>query len=271
MIIALPMNNGKTNYFVNHAYVNYLHNAGFTPLSVFNQDVNVDEVVDMCSGLLLPGGIDIDPVYYDEDNIDSYAVDPEKDMLERNLLYAFTEAGKPVFGICRGFQLIARELMLEYPTNSELNSFMFAQHLKGHQSNDNVNVARHVKTHNIVTNKHSLYGEGDPNRFSRMYVNSMHHQGLVVPESKVMLTVKEQGKNRIEIYSTFGPIEIRGFTDFGFNRNLSKTEKRMLIVEAMDVEFRNSVVRGVQWHPEELNDVQLLQNYFNTNLEQAHA
>ena len=58
-------------------------------------------------GLILQGGSDVDPAFYGETI--TYArgrIDAERDRFEMDLLQAFATAGKPVFGICRGMQLI---------------------------------------------------------------------------------------------------------------------------------------------------------------------
>lgn len=57
-------------------------------------------------GLLLPGGIDIDPVWYGCINKSCGEIDDELDKLQEKYLQAFVEAKKPVLGICRGHQLV---------------------------------------------------------------------------------------------------------------------------------------------------------------------
>ena len=57
-------------------------------------------------GLILCGGNDVDPSYYNEAIDGSVDIDYERDKNEFALLKAFVDAGKPVFGICRGYQLI---------------------------------------------------------------------------------------------------------------------------------------------------------------------
>ena len=57
-------------------------------------------------GLLLPGGTDVDPLRYGEDNDGSRGIDDELDALQFEMLDRFVKARKPVFGICRGEQLI---------------------------------------------------------------------------------------------------------------------------------------------------------------------
>ena len=57
-------------------------------------------------GLLLPGGGDIDPARYHQRNTGCGKIDPGLDALQFSALDAFVRAKKPVFGICRGLQLI---------------------------------------------------------------------------------------------------------------------------------------------------------------------
>lgn len=56
--------------------------------------------------LILCGGADISPSFYNEENVSSYNVDYELDLYEFNLLKEFVALKKPVLGICRGMQMI---------------------------------------------------------------------------------------------------------------------------------------------------------------------
>jgi putative glutamine amidotransferase len=66
-----------------------------------------EEVLDMLDGLLLAGGADIDPGSYGQsahpETVDTV---PERDAFEIALTRAAIARGLPVFGICRGMQLI---------------------------------------------------------------------------------------------------------------------------------------------------------------------
>lgn len=57
-------------------------------------------------GLILCGGNDVDPKYYNEEIDGSVGIDAERDENEIALLSAYAKAGKPILGICRGHQLI---------------------------------------------------------------------------------------------------------------------------------------------------------------------
>lgn len=57
-------------------------------------------------GLVLAGGGDMDPMRYGEACQGSFAIDPDRDACELDLLGAFAAWGKPVLGICRGLQVL---------------------------------------------------------------------------------------------------------------------------------------------------------------------
>lgn len=59
-----------------------------------------------CDALLLPGGGDLEPWRYGQENIASREMDPDRDAAELKLLDHFTSRRKPVLGICRGLQMI---------------------------------------------------------------------------------------------------------------------------------------------------------------------
>ena len=57
-------------------------------------------------GLLLPGGGDIHPSWFHQENQGSQSVDPLLDHAQFALLDAFVKSERPVLGICRGLQVI---------------------------------------------------------------------------------------------------------------------------------------------------------------------
>lgn len=59
-----------------------------------------------CAGLLLCGGGDLDPALFGQEPCGSHPPDPIRDRAELALFQAFFQAGKPIFGICRGMQVI---------------------------------------------------------------------------------------------------------------------------------------------------------------------
>lgn len=124
-------------------------------------------------GLIVCGGRDVNPALYGEDINGAVEIDFQRDTAELALIQAYVEAGKPVFGICRGCQI-----MNVYFGGS------LHQHLENtcqHRSETKVD-----RTHSIEAADNSLaqklYGK-------RYIVNSVHHEavkelgrGLIVTE-----------------------------------------------------------------------------------------
>ena len=75
--------------------------------------------------LLLPGGGDLEPWRYGQENRASRGLEPERDMAELALLDHFTATGRPVLGICRGLQTVnvffGGTLLQDIPGHSAVN------------------------------------------------------------------------------------------------------------------------------------------------------
>jgi putative glutamine amidotransferase len=93
-------------------YANYLaslERVGLVPVLVTpgHTDTAIGQLVDLCSGLVLTGGDDIDPANYGEEPTPQLGpVNPQRDAAERRALQAAVERDIPVLGICRGHQFI---------------------------------------------------------------------------------------------------------------------------------------------------------------------
>lgn len=69
--------------------------------------ITAKDYVDALDGLVLQGGADIAPQTYGETPLNpQWSGDPVRDRYEISLFEEFVRQGKPVFGICRGCQLI---------------------------------------------------------------------------------------------------------------------------------------------------------------------
>jgi putative glutamine amidotransferase len=73
----------------------------------FPKSLRIKHYVDALDGLLLQGGADMSPKSYGESPLNPmWAGDEVRDAYEIELFHEFVTQGKPVFGICRGHQVI---------------------------------------------------------------------------------------------------------------------------------------------------------------------
>ena len=93
----------------NMPYIRALVDAGATPLPipVTDDPSRAAEYIDLIDGLLIPGGQDVVPALFGEDPRPevTYMLESQ-DLMEMELLRLAVQKGIPVFGICRGLQLM---------------------------------------------------------------------------------------------------------------------------------------------------------------------
>ena len=108
--------------------------------------------------LLLTGGGDIHPRFYAQPIVHAADIDEARDLRELALTRAFAARSTPIFGICRGLQVI----------NVALGGTL-RQHIDGHSQLEGID--RLHETHTDDALLRSLYG-------TRFTANSAHHQGV---------------------------------------------------------------------------------------------
>lgn len=138
-------------------YTDALEACGIEP--VLSMDLSH---ADICDGLLVPGGADVNPALYGQENTASEGIDDDRDRDEIALTHRFFEAGKPIFGICRGHQIINVAFggdMIQHVPHAE-------RHMSLGEKGDNIHMVRAL--HPFLQ---KLYGEEFP-------VNSAHHQAV---------------------------------------------------------------------------------------------
>ena len=86
-------------------YGEAIFNAGGIPIIAYEQCP--EELAELCDGLVLSGGADVDPDLYGEEVFnDTVKCDPIRTAFEVPLIKAFMAKGKPILGICRGSQIL---------------------------------------------------------------------------------------------------------------------------------------------------------------------
>lgn len=77
------------------------------PFYVFDTEKSRQKKRETLQGLLLPGGIDVDPSFYGEEPHENLeATERALDLMEFDLLEYAENQGIPIFGICRGVQVL---------------------------------------------------------------------------------------------------------------------------------------------------------------------
>jgi putative glutamine amidotransferase len=88
-------------------YVESIRRVGGEPRVLDPLKDQPEQVVGEVDGVLMTGGVDIDPARYGEERHELVtAVEPDRDAFEFALLAAAREAKRPLFGICRGLQVM---------------------------------------------------------------------------------------------------------------------------------------------------------------------
>ncbi|MBQ8368597.1 MAG: gamma-glutamyl-gamma-aminobutyrate hydrolase family protein [Clostridia bacterium] len=116
-IIAMTASVGDNTQFVRPRYANYLLTAaemlGCDVLPVMLPITDpapelIAKIARQFDAFLCTGGNDIDPVLYGEEKSEVCGtIEPERDAFELALLREVMALDKPVFGICRGCQVMA--------------------------------------------------------------------------------------------------------------------------------------------------------------------
>jgi putative glutamine amidotransferase len=150
------------------SYVHAVHASGGRAVLLTPDAPDLD-MLEGLDGIIFTGGSDIDPSHYGEQPHPTSHVKPERDAAELLLMRAAIDADLPVFGICRGMQLMTvvyggrlhQHLpdILGHDNHRPVNGPKFGEHL--------VRLAPGSACHRIL---------GDS-----AVVNSFHHQGVKDP------------------------------------------------------------------------------------------
>ena len=127
-------------------------------------------MIQSLDGLLLSGGSDLDPHYYGEEPLPELGVTlPERDAFEMALVGLALRRGMPVFGICRGMQVL--NVALGGTLYQDLPSQWERDLLKHRQD-----TPKWQPTHEVRVRDGSYIAEVMGRESVK--VNSYHHQGI---------------------------------------------------------------------------------------------
>lgn len=182
---TLTMENEFKRAHVGQGYIDSVIIGGGIPLIIpFNTNTSTTvEQIKHVDGLILSGGHDVFPlVYGEEPKKNLKEIHPERDYFDITLLKAAMELNKPIFGICRGLQIINAALGGTLHQDISLSEGTFIKHTQ--------KTAGRFPTHTIIVEKDSfledIYGMEN-------VVNSYHHQSInkLAPGFKITAMSKD--------------------------------------------------------------------------------
>ncbi|HTS87024.1 MAG TPA: gamma-glutamyl-gamma-aminobutyrate hydrolase family protein [Gemmatimonadales bacterium] len=164
------------SWVMNQRYVLAVSIVGGVPLMVpllDDAEESLRAVYERLDGILLPGGVDMDPATFGEEPHPRLgATDPARDRVELQLTRWAIEDRKPLLGLCRGIQVINvalggtlyQDIAEQVPRAIKHDYFPTAGFERDHLAHE-VTLAAGSRLE-AVMERH------------RFLVNSMHHQGI---------------------------------------------------------------------------------------------
>ena len=175
---------GRTHrpvYGNNQSYIHALLAAGATPLMI-PPGLSSAALTALCAhldGVLLSGGVDIDPALYGEETLaECGRIEPERDALELELTALALRRDMPVLGICRGIQVLNvacggslyQDIASQLPGSPE--------HARSEQPRDFLSHSIRVEPDSRLA---GILGA------TELRVNSLHHQAVKRPADSVRI------------------------------------------------------------------------------------
>lgn len=218
---------------------------------------HIDGLVEGLSALVVSGGVDLSIVTLDQPNWAALSTNSERDFMELSLIDAFIAAGKPILGICRGYQAINVRIGVE--------GFMQDLGETGelHNAGD-----REIKDRTEAAHSAYVYGEyrdylrGKTGRddLSKVFLNSWHHQGWCLsPTGKLPKVYKgrEMKRWKSDDWLAWFNESIAAFEQVNDVSVLASTNMVIEGVEKPDIKYV-----GWAFHPEEYLAKGLAIQYF---------
>lgn len=179
--IAGSHNEADNHISIKQTYIHAILRAGGLPilLPMTEDEHIINELLQHIDGLLLSGGGDIEPSYFGEEIIDACGKpDILRDKFELSITPKAILRNMPVFGICRGVQVLAVSLggTLVQDIETQCN-LARATHYQANPF--------HVPHHRITLNPDGLLAGITGSNF--LQTNSMHHQSIKNPGSELIV------------------------------------------------------------------------------------
>lgn len=155
----IPAGGDVKRVYIRHEYMQQLAAVGAVPV-ILHPDMTTEAITDLCDGIVISGGEDIEPHFYGEMPLASTRFNEPKARFvwEMELIEACDNVGIPILGICYGLQRLnvhyGGTLIQDIPTDVPDN------------------IGHDVTLHDVTFNKEFLTMSGTKTIASR------HHQAI---------------------------------------------------------------------------------------------
>jgi putative glutamine amidotransferase len=179
----------KTLSYVESDMFDFIAQSGVLPILIPNlPNERLVEIIDFCDGFIFQGGTDLSPNSYGEKPIveGKWLGDPERDEYEMRLMKTVMGTGKPVFGVCRGMQLM----------NAYFGGTLYQDiQTQRPEASDHRNHGLYDKVHHELDWKGDFFLEKLYAEKSNPRINSVHHQAVkdLAPDLEVMAVSSSDG------------------------------------------------------------------------------
>lgn len=159
---------GKTLLYMEQSLVHWIAEEGV--LVSLIPTMATQPWVEALDGLFLHGGDDVAPQSYGETPLrPEWGGDPIRDKYDIDLIGAFRKAGKPIFGLCRGIQILNVALGGTLYQDLETQMEGAWKHRLWETYENNL--------HEAKLEPEGIFARLYPNQ-SEIRINSIHHQGI---------------------------------------------------------------------------------------------
>jgi len=153
------------------SYISAIENSGGTPMviPITHNEACLEDSIGLIDGLLLSGGVDIDPSYFGEEAEPGLGrVDADRDRVELYLTKKALGKDLPILGICRGIQVlnVASGGSLYQDINTDLSNILkHRQVAPGWYGTQTIDIEKGSRLQDILEQP-------------TIRVNSFHHQAV---------------------------------------------------------------------------------------------
>jgi putative glutamine amidotransferase len=175
---------GVALHYIQEHYLSWIEAGGGTPV-ILAPTGNLDDslgLVARLDGLIIVGGVDVDPSLYDEPNTHSLGCNLVRDQFEIAVIRAAAARECPTLGICRGVQVLnvamGGSLHQDIPTD-------FPAALKHNRWEDGKE-AFHTMQLTGASVLDDIFGAGD------IRINSSHHQSVKKPGKGLRIVARSE-------------------------------------------------------------------------------